>query len=47
MNESLKILSGSAHPTLAAAIAQNLETELCAAELTTFPDGVREITYTH
>lgn len=39
MNESLKILSGSAHPTLAAAIAQNLETELCAAELTTFPDG--------
>jgi ribose-phosphate pyrophosphokinase len=39
MNESLKILSGSAHPTLAAAIAQNLDTQLCAAELTTFPDG--------
>lgn len=39
MIERLKILSGSAHPTLAAAIAQNLETELCAAELTTFPDG--------
>ena len=39
MNESLKILSGSAHPTLAQAIAANLHTELCAAELTTFPDG--------
>ncbi len=39
MNESLKILSGSAHPTLAQAIAKNLHTELCAAELTTFPDG--------
>ncbi len=39
MNESLKILSGSAHPTLAQAIAVNLHTELCAAELTTFPDG--------
>ncbi|MEZ5386236.1 MAG: ribose-phosphate pyrophosphokinase [Prosthecobacter sp.] len=39
MNESLKILSGSAHPTLAQAIAKNLNTELCAAELTTFPDG--------
>ncbi|MBE7495026.1 MAG: ribose-phosphate pyrophosphokinase [Verrucomicrobiaceae bacterium] len=39
MNESLKILSGSAHPTLARLIAQNLGIELCAAELTTFPDG--------
>ena len=39
MTESLKILSGSAHPTLARLIAQNLGTELCAAELTTFPDG--------
>ncbi|HEY1049769.1 MAG TPA: ribose-phosphate pyrophosphokinase [Prosthecobacter sp.] len=39
MNESLKILSGSAHPTLAAAIAQNLDMKPCAAELTTFPDG--------
>ena len=39
MIESLKILSGSAHPTLARLIAQNLGTELCAAELTTFPDG--------
>lgn len=39
MNESLKILSGSAHPTLAAAIAQNLDMKLCEAVLTTFPDG--------
>ena len=39
MIESLKILSGSAHPVLARLIAQNLGTELCAAELTTFPDG--------
>src|SRR6187431_563300 len=39
MNESLKILSGSAHPTLAAAIARNLQMQPCAAELTTFPDG--------
>lgn len=39
MTERLKILSGSAHPTLARLIAQNLGTELCAAELTTFPDG--------
>ncbi|MGV3661223.1 MAG: ribose-phosphate diphosphokinase [Prosthecobacter sp.] len=39
MNESLKILSGSAHPTLAAAIARNLNMQPCAAELTTFPDG--------
>jgi len=39
MNECLKILSGSAHPTLAKAIADNLDTQLCAAELTTFPDG--------
>lgn len=39
MNESLKILSGSAHPTLAKSIAQNLNMSLCAAELTTFPDG--------
>lgn len=39
MNESLKILSGSAHPTLAQSIAENLNIGLCAAELTTFPDG--------
>ena len=39
MNESLKILSGSAHPTLAQSIAKNLNIGLCAAELTTFPDG--------
>ena len=39
MNESLKILSGSAHPLLAQSIAKNLNIALCAAELTTFPDG--------
>lgn len=38
-SQSLKILSGSAHPVLAKLIAENLQTELCAAELTTFPDG--------
>ena len=38
-SQSLKILSGSAHPVLAKLIAENLQTELCACELTTFPDG--------
>jgi len=39
MTETLKILSGSAHPTLSRLICQNLGIDLCAAELTTFPDG--------
>ena len=39
MIDSYKVLSGSAHPELAKRICQNLGIELCAAELTTFPDG--------
>lgn len=39
MTETLKILSGSAHPALSQLICQNLGVEPCAAELTTFPDG--------
>jgi ribose-phosphate pyrophosphokinase len=39
MIDSMKILSGSAHPTLAASICENLGVQQCAATLTTFPDG--------
>lgn len=39
MIDSFKVLSGSAHPELAKLICQNLGINLCAAELTTFPDG--------
>ena len=39
MNKPLKILSGSAHPTLATAICANLGIELGSVTLDTFPDG--------
>ncbi len=39
MIDSFKVLSGSAHPALAQLICKNLGINLCAAELTTFPDG--------
>jgi ribose-phosphate pyrophosphokinase len=39
MIDSFKVLSGSAHPALAQLICKNLGISLCAAELTTFPDG--------
>jgi len=39
MNDTLKVLSGSAHPLLAELICQNLGIPVCATELTTFPDG--------
>ncbi len=39
MIDSFKVLSGSAHPELAKRICEVLGTSLCAAELTTFPDG--------
>ena len=39
MNDTLKILSGSAHPTLTASICENLGVPQCAATLATFPDG--------
>ena len=39
MNDTIKVLSGSGHPTLAAEIVRNLGIELGAATLETFPDG--------
>ena len=39
MKDSLKILSGSAHPELAISIAANLGVNVCSATLDTFPDG--------
>jgi ribose-phosphate pyrophosphokinase len=39
MQNGLRILSGSAHPTLAQLICENLGTEPCKATLDTFPDG--------
>ena len=39
MNDSLKVLSGAAHPTLANAICQHLGLPPCAQTLNTFPDG--------
>lgn len=39
MNDTLKVLSGSAHPELAKLICQNLGIPLCDTQLTTFPDG--------
>ena len=39
MKDSLKILSGSAHPELATSIAANLGVNVCSATLDTFPDG--------
>ncbi len=39
MKDTLKVLSGSAHPQLARLICQNLGVEPCAATLDTFPDG--------
>lgn len=39
MKDTLKVLSGSAHPALANLICHNLGIAPCEAELTTFPDG--------
>lgn len=39
MQNGFRILSGSAHPTLAHRICEDLGTEPCAATLDTFPDG--------
>ena len=39
MNDSMKVLSGTAHPTLANAICHNLGLPPCEQTLTTFPDG--------
>jgi ribose-phosphate pyrophosphokinase len=39
MNDTLKVLSGSAHPELARLICQNLGCEPCSSTLDTFPDG--------
>lgn len=39
MHGKLKILSGSAHPELTRLICQNIGVELCAATVTSFPDG--------
>jgi ribose-phosphate pyrophosphokinase len=39
MNDSLKVLSGSAHPALTTAICANLGIAPCSAHLDTFPDG--------
>jgi ribose-phosphate pyrophosphokinase len=39
MNDTLKVLSGSAHPVLADLICNNLGIEPCKATLDTFPDG--------
>jgi len=38
-SSELKIISGSAHPALAASIAEQLGTELCKADVKCFPDG--------
>ena len=39
MKDTLKVLSGTAHPELAHLICKNLGINLCATEVTTFPDG--------
>jgi ribose-phosphate pyrophosphokinase len=39
MNDSLKVLSGSAHPILAQSICQRLGVPVCSTTLNTFPDG--------
>jgi ribose-phosphate pyrophosphokinase len=39
MNDTLKILSGTAHPELAQLIATNLGVPLCSTTVDTFPDG--------
>ncbi len=39
MNDTLKVLTGTAHPELAQLICKNLGIPLCATEVTTFPDG--------
>ncbi len=39
MNDSLKVLSGAAHPTLANAICHHLGLPPCSQTLNTFPDG--------
>jgi ribose-phosphate pyrophosphokinase len=39
MQDTLKILSGSAHPSLAQSICSNLGTPLCQTRLDTFPNG--------
>ncbi|MBL9113643.1 MAG: ribose-phosphate pyrophosphokinase [Verrucomicrobiaceae bacterium] len=39
MNDTLKILSGTAHPELAHLIAANLGVSLCKTTVDTFPDG--------
>jgi ribose-phosphate pyrophosphokinase len=39
MIDTLKVLSGSAHPTLAQSICQHLGVPLCSTTLDTFPDG--------
>lgn len=39
MNDTLKILSGTAHPELAKLIAANLGVSLCETTVDTFPDG--------
>ena len=39
MNDSLKVLSGSAHPELARLICKNLGNQVCELTLDTFPDG--------
>jgi ribose-phosphate pyrophosphokinase len=39
MKDTLKVLSGTAHPELAHLICNNLGINLCATEVTTFPDG--------
>lgn len=39
MNKTLKVLSGTAHPTLSRLICENLGVEPCSATIDTFPDG--------
>ena len=39
MNDSLKVLSGSAHPILSQSICDHLGVPVCSTTLTTFPDG--------
>jgi ribose-phosphate pyrophosphokinase len=39
MKNGMKILSGTAHPTIAHSICKNLGVEPCAVTLDTFPDG--------
>jgi ribose-phosphate pyrophosphokinase len=39
MKDTLKVLSGSAHPILAQSICDHMGVPLCSTTLTTFPDG--------